>query len=258
MSRTRRRDESFPPGSGAFGLGIEERWPYRLRLARYPAAAEVIEDFVEGRPALALDAGVGRGRVARIARSEGLRWVGLDLSAERLAEAAETGRYALVRGSLEALPFPAGRFDVVCCIQVLEHFEAQRARELAAALGDLLRPGGLLLLSVPIFPPGSMAVLAARERWRALTGWQRPAEDGHAHLAHFDLKRALTLLPNGYTPTDVRGVRLFSLTGKALEDRRWWYRAHRWVGMHLPAWTVEVNIAARKPGAPAGSPAPSV
>jgi SAM-dependent methyltransferase len=239
-----RRWGSQALADGAFGLGVESRWPYRLRLARYPAAAEVVEDFVGGRPALALDAGVGRGRVGKLATSEGLRWVGLDISAPRLAEASQSGRYELVRGSIEALPFPKGRFDVVCCIQVLEHFDAPRARQLAGSLGELLRPGGLLLLSVPIFPPGSMAALAAINRVRSWAGrgpWQ-----GEGHLSHFDLKRAKSLLPAGYTTTDVRGVRLFSLTGKALEDRYWWYRAHRWAGRRFPAWTIEVNIAARK------------
>lgn len=240
-------------GDGAFGLGVEHARPYRLRLARYPAAAEVIDAHVGDRPALALDAGVGRGRVARVTTAPGLRWVGLDLSVERLATAAGSGRYRLVRGDIGALPFAPGRFDVVCCIQVLEHFEAPEARSLADALAELLRPGGLLLLSVPIFPPGSIALLHAANRIRARLGLG-PIASGGDHLSHFDLRRALELVPDGFRVHDVRGVRLFSLAGKALEDRRWWYRAHGWAGRRFPAWTIEVNIAARKQGG-AGLPA---
>jgi len=234
-------------GDGAFGLGVEHARPYRLRLARYPAAAEVIEAHVGERPALALDTGVGRGRVARVATAPGLRWVGLDLSAQRLATAAGSGRYRLVRGDICSLPFARNCYDVVCCIQVLEHFEVAEARALAATLASLLRPGGLLLLSVPIFPPGSIGLLHAANRIRARLGLG-PIASGGDHLSHFDLRRALELVPDGFRVTDVRGVRLFSLGGKALENRRWWYRAHGWAGRRFPAWTIEVNIAARKEG----------
>lgn len=228
---------------GAFGLGIEHRRPYRLRLARYQAAAEVIEAHVGGRPALALDAGVGRGRIGRVACSKGLRWVGLDISPSRLAKAAATQRYALVRASIDALPFASSRFDVVCCVQVLEHFREDEARAITEALGALVRPGGLLLLSVPLFPPGVVPLIAAARR---LLDWAERPYPGD-HLSHFDLRRALALVPRDFTPTDVRGVRLFSLLGAALEGRRWWYRAHAWAGRRFPAWTIEVNIAATRP-----------
>ena len=239
------------PSGGAFGLGVEHGRRYRLRLARYPAAAEVIEAHLEahlgGRSGWALDAGVGRGRTARVVRTPGLRWVGCDVSAPRLTTAAESGRYRLVRSDIRTLPFPRDRFDVVCCIQVLEHFELATARSLAAALGERLVPGGLLLISVPIFPPGSVPLVRAGLRWIDRLGLSGRRGDPHSHLSHFDLSRALSLVPAGFRVTDVRGVRLFSLLGKALEDRRSWYRAHRWAGRRYPGWTVEVNISAQRP-----------
>jgi SAM-dependent methyltransferase len=148
-----------------------------------------------------------------------------------------------VRGDIQRLPVRPGGFDVVTCIQVLEHFEEPRARELAADLAALLRPGGLLLLSVPVFPAAVIRLKRAADR--ALVALGRGPIRGAAHPSHFSLASALGLVPPGFRVIDVRGVRLFSLPGKALENHRWWYRLHGWAGRVAPAWTVEVNITAR-------------
>lgn len=216
---------------------------FRLRLGRYAAAAEQIDAFVGERTGVALDAGCGRGRLARISRAPGLRWVGLDLSPSRLAIAGEADRYDLLRGDIRRLPVRADTLDVVTCIQVLEHFEEPMARELAADLGRLLRPGGLLLLSVPIFPAPVLRLKRVADR--ALVSMGRRPIRGEAHPSHFSLDTALRLIPPGFRVVDVRGVRLFSLPRKALESYRWWYRLHGWAGRTAPAWTVEVNISAR-------------
>jgi SAM-dependent methyltransferase len=170
-----------------------------------------------------------------------------------LGIAKGTGRYALVRGDLRALPFPEASFDVASCIQVLEHFEPPEARRLAAALGRLLKPGGLLLLSVPIFP--ASVVLLKRGVDAVLRRLGRGPLLGAAHLSHFSLRTALGLVPAGFEVVDVRGVRMFSLPGKALEDSAWYYRLHAWLGRRAPAWAIEVNVAARKATQAAGAPA---
>jgi len=218
---------------------------FRLRLGRYAAAAEQIDAFVGERRAYALDAGCGRGRVARVSRAPGLRWFGLDLSPERLAIASESNRYDLVRGDIRQLPLRPHTLDVVTCIQVLEHFEEPEAHQLATDLGALLRPGGFLLLSVPIFPAAVLRLKRLADR--TLVSMGRGPIRGAAHPSHFSLGTALRLIPPGFRVRDVRGVRVFSLPRKRLEDYRWWYRLHGWVGRKAPAWTVEVNICAHKP-----------
>src|SRR5262249_25779276 len=98
-----------------------------------------------------LDAGCGDGfylrAIARSGRIPG-RVVGLDISEAIL----ETSRLAaaplepeLVRGNIEALPFPDASFDLVLCTQAIEHLldPALGARGLARGI----RPGGGLVLT---------------------------------------------------------------------------------------------------------------
>jgi ubiquinone/menaquinone biosynthesis C-methylase UbiE len=76
------------------------------------------------------------------------RLTGLDTNAERLAWAEREGVQAeLVLGDAHALPFEDGSFDKVLATEVLEHLaDDQRA---LAELHRVLRPGGVLAISVP-------------------------------------------------------------------------------------------------------------
>jgi SAM-dependent methyltransferase len=93
-----------------------------------------------------LDAGCGDGRhLAALAAELPARRAGVDLS-ERILETARARVDADFRqGSLEALPFADGEFDLVLCTQVIEHVPA--AGRGAAELARVLRPGGTLVIS---------------------------------------------------------------------------------------------------------------
>lgn len=100
-----------------------------------------------------LDAGCGDGRfLAGIARlpDRPARLVGTDISGRILETAA---RWAardgftaeLVQANLEQLPFPDGEFDVVLCVQAIEHLLDPQAG--LDELARVVRPGGRLILS---------------------------------------------------------------------------------------------------------------
>jgi 2-polyprenyl-3-methyl-5-hydroxy-6-metoxy-1,4-benzoquinol methylase len=100
-----------------------------------------------------LDAGCGDGRfLAATARLPNAPDVlaGCDISGRILETAAETiareGRTAeLVPANLERLPFPDEAFDVVLCVQVIEHLVAPQLG--VDQLARVLSPGGALVLS---------------------------------------------------------------------------------------------------------------
>lgn len=75
----------------------------------------------------------------------GLRFVGLDTSAEALAK--NTYIDSAIVGDVETYPLPAGEYDAVLCWWVLEHVPHPRAA--VANMARALKPGGLLIVGLP-------------------------------------------------------------------------------------------------------------
>jgi SAM-dependent methyltransferase len=72
----------------------------------------------------------------------------LDLSEPAVAELTRRGGNARV-GSILALPHPDQAFDLICAFDILEHVEDDETA--VAELRRVLRPGGTLLFSVPLY-----------------------------------------------------------------------------------------------------------
>lgn len=122
----------------------------RLLLERFHEAATQLLDLAAPAPRRLLDAGCGEGFAMRaVFASTGATVVGLDGSPAALpiAGALNPGR-SFAAGDLYALPFASGSFDLVACMEVLEHLD-----EPARGLRELCRvSAGWLLLSVPNEP----------------------------------------------------------------------------------------------------------
>ncbi len=104
-----------------------------------------------------LDLGCGTGRLAADLAQAGYIVTGIDVEERAVA----IGQRILARRGLNVTlyagdihdpqhPVAAQSYDIVVCTEVLEHVEAWR--ELVARAGTLLRPGGILLISVPRDP----------------------------------------------------------------------------------------------------------
>jgi SAM-dependent methyltransferase len=105
-------------------------------LARLPERPEV------------LDAGCGAGRDLAWFEVRGVRGTGCDLSGGMLRQARTRVRGRLVRADVRVLPFPDDSFDAVWCMAVLLHLPKADAPAALVELRRVLRPGGLLAVTL--------------------------------------------------------------------------------------------------------------
>lgn len=107
--------------------------------------------FVDWQDAAVLDVGCGNGAYTLEIAKRAARTVGIDLEAAHLAEFAERAAGAadvsMARAAGERLPFADQRFDVVFCIETLEHVSDER--ETLGEIRRVLRPKGHVVLAVP-------------------------------------------------------------------------------------------------------------
>jgi SAM-dependent methyltransferase len=126
-------------------LALDERhWWYH---GRRRVLGAVLEDVDLPDRARVLDAGCGSGRtlneLARLGEAHGM-----ELNPAGVAAARARGHHVL-EGRVEAIPYEDASFDLVTCLDVIEHTDDLVAlRELRR----VTRPGGHLVVTVPAHP----------------------------------------------------------------------------------------------------------
>lgn len=124
--------------------GDERHWWYRGR--RRVLHAEL--DRVALPPdARILDAGCGSGRMLDELRSRGTV-IGVDANADAVAATRRRG-HAARRCAIEQMPFADATFDLVTCLDVIEHTPDDRRT--LRELRRVTRPGGTLVVTVPAY-----------------------------------------------------------------------------------------------------------
>lgn len=108
----------------------------------YLAKKRFIGDYMKGisRDTKILDAGCGEGVLVEAYRSQGYPITGLDL---------HYSSDCICQGSITRIPFGAEEFDLVLCLDVIEHLAFEDQVTALAELGRVLRPGGTLVLALP-------------------------------------------------------------------------------------------------------------
>jgi SAM-dependent methyltransferase len=95
-----------------------------------------------------LDAGCGSGRnMVDLARWGTVTGVELSAAAAEAARGRHVGE--VVEGSVLEMPFAPASFDLVVCLDVIEHLQDDRAA--LRELRRVLAPGGALLVTVPAY-----------------------------------------------------------------------------------------------------------
>lgn len=101
-------------------------------------------------PARVLDVGCGWGVTLERLERKGFSTVGLDVSRQALERLDRADRDLVEADITQPLPPSAPRFDAVLLLDVLEHLDDDRGA--VARLAPLVRPGGVLIASVPALP----------------------------------------------------------------------------------------------------------
>jgi SAM-dependent methyltransferase len=131
-----------------------ERWRAleRGQLARNEGIAEAVNTRVPVAGRRCLDVGCQTGAMAIALARRGGEVTAIDvdptlLEGARLRARSHGASARFVVARAEALPFPARSFDLVTCVDVLEHVDDARAA--VAELARVLAPGGALYLYAP-------------------------------------------------------------------------------------------------------------
>ena len=162
-----------------------------------------------------LEGGCGRGQYVAYYGSRGFTVVGLDFAREWLKAArAECPELKLCTGDVGALPFADGTFDLYYSGGVVEHFEGGADRALAEAR-RVLKPDGVLLLSVPYFSPLRRALrIGGRPQWKKVARPQMDAPNGTAAAMQF-YQYAYTI-PEFTALLNAAGLRVVGTQGYAV------------------------------------------
>ncbi len=153
-----------------------------------------------------LDYGCGDGTFVAMVHEDFRETIGADVDAGQVAECGRrlgslSGvRFALTR---EIEVGPPHQWNVVTCMEVLEHCLEEERRRVIGVLAELLAPGGIAIISVPIEVGPS---LAGKQFFRALAGIRRLGDYAHRErYAPSELLRGVFGRPVARVPVERAG-----------------------------------------------------
>ena len=177
-----------------------------------------------------LDLGCAGGFMAETIARLGARVTGIDPAAEAVAAAKThaasenlTIRYDV--GSGEHLPYPDQAFDIVVCVDVLEHVSS-----LAAVLAEIrrvLRPHGLMLFdTISRNPLASFVMVTLAENWMGLL--PKGTHDPKRFIKRSELRAAF--VKAGLRPGIISGFGLIGWHGRRAVFGRWPTTSIQYIG----------------------------
>lgn len=132
---------------GDYHIDLDPDWPY---LPVYLEKMAVIRKFLDrcSPQDKILDAGCGEGVLVRDYRQHGLDIIGMDRN---------YGSEYVITGNILETGLPADHFDIVLCLDVIEHLHFPDQEKALEEFHRILKPSGQLMISMP-----NLAHLASR------------------------------------------------------------------------------------------------
>ena len=178
-----------------------------------------------------LDIGCGEGRhTIGLYVDREVNAIGIDLSMEDMKTAknrikdfsiSETNSSSCIfgAGDIKSLPFEDNVYDAVICSEVLEHLES--LDDAVSEIVRVLKPGGVLAVSVPRFIPELIC-------WKLSSEYSK-TPGGHVRIfRHKNLKQLILKEPVSYTSFH---------WAHALHSPYWWLKCIFW-GQEKEHWLV--------------------
>lgn len=218
---------------------------FPIRALRYWWISCAVQEELQRRhsPPVIADVGCGGGMLKRfIPPIEGAHWIGLDFRYQK--ERMEIAKYDrfLECDFDRTLPLPDSAADIVICSHVLEHLP--RPEFTAAELARILRPGGMLLIGVPVAPK----IIARIREWQFQRQIRAGTRGRGHHINAFWPRRVERIVgQKGMVIDFMSGTYLLRKKGSFLEDHAWWIRVNQVWGALCPSLSQELCVQLRKP-----------
>jgi len=231
--------------------------PYKLRQARYNEIAQNLSYFAwrhhqdSANRLNLLDVGVNDGILRRYTElypgSEYIQYNAADLYTDGTSHvylSTDWTHYTidLHRGLPE---IPSEAYDVVVCEQVLEHLHQYSLA--MSELSRVIKPGGVLVVGVPIFPEGLHWI---RKHIIPKTDKIFRSKKIIGHVQAWSKRTFLNDLRQHCPDLTIEACYGFRIISggilRPLERCRWWWQWNRFVGQWLPGLCIEIQVVARK------------
>ncbi len=218
---------------------------YPVRALRYWWMHCVIEDELRDneREVTIVDVGCDTGIIKRfIPPVKHSRWIGLDIITTR--KGLEAAGYDEIHQCdfNEGLPLAENSADIVICSHVLEHLP--RPEFTIGELARILKPGGMLLVGVPIAPRLIASWREKQMQKQLQTGRRKMGQ----HIQMFSIKRLRRLAENaGLKVEFATGTAMIRKKGSRLENYPAWIRLNQIWAALFPSLGMELCVQIRKP-----------
>jgi SAM-dependent methyltransferase len=243
------------PETGASPNFWEDMWSdgafeARLRFCDVDPLRPLFQRYSR-RGAWMLEGGCGAGQYVSYYSALDLKVVGLDFARDSLRRLRDRQALKVCAGDVSALPFQSESFDLYYSGGVVEHFEGG-AHEALIEARRVLRPGGVLLISVPYHSPlRRLLAWTRRHEWKRVTASTAAEEKASDGLRFFQYC---------YTPSEfstmlaAAGLQVTARQGYSilwgLYDIPWLHR----LGARLDSSLAETNSADGSQSLKAGPP----